>query len=223
VTATMRLPGFEDLPPDPTPRRAQVVDDRVARDRHAADQPSDDQITDHFQNHRGAGVTFPAEPVFEIELVRSARRKRTVGAQLIGTTLRITIPAWMSQEDAEPFITSFQAKFRRRMRADRIALADRAAALAKRYSLRRPVEIRWVDDMNSRWASCTSTTGVIRMSSRLAAFPPWVIDYVIVHELAHLSEANHSTRFWTLVNRYPLVERATGYLIAKSSEGGDEF
>ena len=61
-------------------------------------------------------------------------------------------------------------------------------------------------------------TGAVRLSTRLAAFPDWVVVYVLVHELAHLSVADHAPAFWSLVERYPLAERARGYLIAKSGD-----
>jgi predicted metal-dependent hydrolase len=60
----------------------------------------------------------------------------------------------------------------------------------------------------------------IRLSQAVADYPPWVRDYVIVHELAHLVVPDHSDRFWALVNRYPLTERARGFLIAKGDEDG---
>lgn len=65
-----------------------------------------------------------------------------------------------------------------------------------------------------RWGSCTPSQGRIRISERLADVPPWVLDYVLVHELAHLEVPGHGTEFQQLVHRYELTERATGYLIA---------
>ena len=52
----------------------------------------------------------------------------------------------------------------------------------------------------------------IRLSDRLQGMPGWVIDYVLLHELAHLIEPNHSARFWALLDPYPHTVRAKGFL-----------
>jgi predicted metal-dependent hydrolase len=162
----------------------------------------------------------PPEPTLDVRVIRSARRTRTSSARLVGETLEIRLPAWMSATEEAHWVAEWSRRFRRKMTADRIDLPERAAALAGRYGLPRPTSIRWVDGMRTRWGSCTPSTGAIRLSSALAPFPDWVIDYVIVHELAHLREGGHNPAFWRLVGRYPRAERARGYLIAKS--GGED-
>ncbi|MEN9507380.1 MAG: hypothetical protein RI958_3306 [Actinomycetota bacterium] len=159
---------------------------------------------------------------FQVEVTRSKNRRRSVGARLVGDTLRIAIPAWMSATEEAHWVDEMTRRFRRRMSTDRIDLAQRSASLAARYGLRRPSEIRWTDDMTTRWGSCTPATGTVRISSRLAPFPDWVLDYVIVHELAHLHESNHSAAFWQIVRRYPKTERAIGFLIAKAGDDSDD-
>lgn len=156
---------------------------------------------------------------FTVQVVRSPKRRRTVGAQLKGGVLTVRVPAWMSADDTQRWTDKMVASFRRKLSADRIDLTERAATLAGRYGLRTPASIRWSDDMLTRWGSCTLPTGTIRISTRLAPFPDWVIDSVIVHELCHLSVRNHDAEFWALANRYPKMERAIGFLIAK---GGDQ-
>ena len=158
--------------------------------------------------------------VFTVEVTRSKKRRRSVGAQLVGDTLRVAIPSWMTADEEAHWVQEMSKRFRRRLSTDRIDLAERARVLAGRYCLPTPTNIRWADDMTTRWGSCTPASSTIRISTRIAAFPGWVVDYVIVHELSHLVVAGHDERFWTLVHRFPKAERAIGYLIAKS--GDDE-
>jgi len=54
-------------------------------------------------------------------------------------------------------------------------------------------------EMSTRWGSCTAKTRRIRLNSALCRAPRECLEYVIVHELAHIREANHSPRFWAIV------------------------
>ena len=69
-----------------------------------------------------------------------------------------------------------------------------------------------VRNQKSRWGSC-STTGTISLNWRLIQTPPFVCDYIILHELAHLRHMNHSTKFWREVEKlYPDYPRAKKWL-----------
>lgn len=163
-----------------------------------------------------------SESPFVVEVVRSTRRRRTVGAELKGGVLKVALPSWMSAAEETRWVEKMSASFRRKLSSDRIDLAQRACALARRYHLPQPTDIRWADSMTTRWGSCTYSTGEIRLSNRLAPFPDWVIDYVIIHELCHLEVRGHGDDFWRLAHRYPKAERAIGYLIAKSGVEDEE-
>ena len=93
-------------------------------------------------------------------------------------------------------------------------LHERALDLAQRYldGAVHPRSVRWVDNQTTRWGSCTPADGTIRLSRRLSGMPSWVVDYVLLHELAHLLIPGHDAEFWALVHRYPKAERARGYL-----------
>lgn len=68
-------------------------------------------------------------------------------------------------------------------------------------------------DMRTRWGSCTPATGRIRVNTRLAAYPPTCLDYVVAHELTHLAEASHNKRFHSLLACvYPDEARARALL-----------
>jgi predicted metal-dependent hydrolase len=69
-----------------------------------------------------------------------------------------------------------------------------------------------IRDQSSRWGSCTSA-GSLSFSWRLILAPPYVLDYLAAHEVAHLVEMNHSARFWRVVGRIcSSVERAKTWL-----------
>lgn len=71
-----------------------------------------------------------------------------------------------------------------------------------------------VRDQTSRWGSC-STTGQLSYSWRLILAPPFVLDYVTAHEVAHLKHMNHGVRFWALVKRHcPDFDRARAWMRA---------
>jgi hypothetical protein len=80
-----------------------------------------------------------------------------------------------------------------------------------------------VGNQGSRWGSCTPSDGTIRLSSRLQGMPPWVVDYVLLHELAHLAVPGHGPRFWALLESYPRTERARGYLEGVAATAGLDF
>jgi predicted metal-dependent hydrolase len=165
----------------------------------------------------------------QIRIIRSDRRRKTVSARLVddGTTLEVLAPAGAGDDELAPLIEKLKgrlvARKARAETADDSALARRAAELNREYfaGKLRWREIRYVSNQNHRFGSCTPSTETIRISHRLAAMPAWVRDYVIVHELAHLVEANHGPRFWKLVNKYPKTERARGYLMAVGMAGDE--
>lgn len=81
--------------------------------------------------------------------------------------------------------------------------------------------LRWTSigfaEMDHQWGSCTFTDGAIRIARRAAALPDWVLDYLLVHELTHLVHSDHGRDFHEMEGRYPLTERAKGYLLALDS------
>jgi predicted metal-dependent hydrolase len=157
----------------------------------------------------------PGESLVEVR--RSRRRRRTVSAYREDDKVIVMIPARLSRKEEQEWVTTMLQRLERserRRRPSDAALKRRASDLSDRYlgGLAQPATVRWVDNQNSRWGSCTPSDRSIRLSARLQGMPGWVIDYVLVHELAHLIEAGHTAAFWAWVDRYPKAERAKGFL-----------
>jgi predicted metal-dependent hydrolase len=176
-------------------------------------------------NPRHSLTASVRKPVVEVR--RSPRRRRTVSAYRDGERVVVLIPAQFSGAEEREWVDRMVARLAARERRGHTdeALAERARRLAERYlaehpEAAEPASVRWVRNQNGRWGSCTPSDRSIRISERIQTFPDWVVDYVILHELAHLIVANHNPHFWALVARYPKAERARGYLEGISAAAG---
>jgi len=139
---------------------------------------------------------------------------------LAGDIIEIQAPAHLGERELAEATAMLVRRLERYAQRSRLAtdeqLWERAQLLNRRYfgGQVRLTSIQYVDNQARIFGSCTPHLGSIRLSRRLATLPEWVRDYVIVHELAYLVYAHHGARFWDLVHRYPLAERARGYLMA---------
>ena len=157
----------------------------------------------------------PEQP--DVEVRRSARRRRTVSAYREGERTVVLISARMSRSEEREWVTVMLDRLDqqdRKLRPSDEDLLARARELSRRWlgGRAKPSSVRWVSNQGSRWGSCTPVDRTIRLSTRLQGMPPWVVDYVLVHELAHLLVPGHGPTFWAEVARFPRTERARGYL-----------
>lgn len=168
-----------------------------------------------------AAVTDSDPPV---RVIRSARRRKTSSARFVDGVVEVRIPAWMDAARERETVDELVGRVvrAREIAGKELDLDARARQLADEFGLPHPSSIRWVANQQKRWGSCTPSTGEIRISSRLRRVPAYVLDYVIVHELAHLVEGGHGPRFKALEARYPRYERAEGFLDAMSLGFADD-
>ncbi|SCL19129.1 hypothetical protein GA0070616_1671 [Micromonospora nigra] len=170
-----------------------------------------------------AGVRKPV-----VEVRRSQRRRRTVSAYRDGERVVVLIPDQFSRAEESEWVDRMLARLAARegrfVRSDAELLtrANRLITLhlAEYGDRARPASVRWVTNQNGRWGSCTPADRSIRISHRIQDMPDWVIDYVLLHELAHLIVPSHNAQFWALVGRYPKTERARGYLEGVAAVSG---
>lgn len=155
----------------------------------------------------------------EIEVIRSPRRTRTVQARYVDGRVVVRIPARMTAAEEKAAVDGIVSKLRKKATSTSISdesLAERARVLNASVldGRARLGSIRWVSNQRSRWGSCTTGTGDIRLSDRLQHVPDYVLDAVIVHELTHTFIPGHGPEFWSWADRAPKAERAKGYLEA---------
>ncbi len=163
-----------------------------------------------------------------VEVRRSRRRSRTVSAYREGSTIVVLIPARLTVAEERQWVNTMVERVTRAERRRSLGepeLAARAASLSKRHleGRARPRSVRWVSNQHARWGSCTPADGTIRLSDRLQQMPAYVVDYVLLHELAHLLVPGHGATFWALLAPYEHTERARGFLEGVSATAGLEI
>lgn len=161
--------------------------------------------------------TVDGVPDPTIEVRRSRRRKSTVSAYRDGDRTIVSIPARFSRAQEREWVARMVARLadkEKRRRPSDEGLETRATLLSEKYldGRARPSSVRWSSRQGRRWGSCTLPDRSIRISTRVRGMPAWVLDYVLLHELAHTLHAGHGPEFWALLDAYPRTERARGFL-----------
>lgn len=166
-------------------------------------------------------VTDQIGPRGERVLVRrSTRRTRSISITRRDGDLVVAIPASFGEREEREWVTRMIDQLSRKeaARAPRDRSDRDLMRLARRLSEEHfsgqasPLSVTWSSRQNRRWGSCTPSDRTIRLSHRLQGMPSWVLEAVLVHELAHLFVPGHGPAFQELVNRYPRTERARGFL-----------
>jgi len=136
----------------------------------------------------------------------------------------VRVPKNIQEAELERVVGDFKEKLGSRVLKDHLNrhddLRQRAAKLNKKYfsGALKLKAIEYVTGQKTKFGCCDFNNGVIRIAHHVAAMPVWVREYVLMHELAHLVEPNHGKNFWDIVARYPMAERAKGFLLAKGYE-----
>ena len=157
-----------------------------------------------------------------LTLVVERKAVKNVNARLRGSTLSVSAPLKMPQATLDGIVIDLAQKLVRRVHAQRVNQEEDALALARRGAARftpwvpQPLDVqavRLVASQQACWGSYSLATRTIRLNAVLRRMPRWVMEAVVVHELAHIVHPNHSPAFWELARRvYPETDRARAFL-----------
>lgn len=154
----------------------------------------------------GAMYTLLGDPGYHLVFQPQAGASEKAALQLTGHTFRLSFPpSWAQTQIREAFLSLLP---RLLIKAFTEKMTRRVHELNERH-FHKKIEGVKLKHNKSNWGSCSIRKN-INLAVRLLFAPPEVIDYVIIHELAHLTEMNHSPRFWALVAKadpsYPSKE-----------------
>lgn len=152
----------------------------------------------------------------ELRVVR--KRVKNVNARLEGSILRVSAPHRVSSKELAELIPYLGRVLLRRARAVEVNSGEGAMALARKVAARFAdppaiTDVRFSTTQQARWGSYSTQTGVVYLNAALRQMPPWVLEAVLAHELAHAVHPNHSRAFWELLRRAcPDTDRARAFL-----------
>lgn len=161
-----------------------------------------------------------------IEVRRSTRRKKTIEAYRNGEKVIVSIPARMSQREANQVVDEMVKKILHdESTPNNEQLFMRAQELNHQYLNGRavPTSVQWSSRMSRIWGACTIEDKTIRISDRLRDAPAYALDYLLLHELIHILIPGHGADFKELLERYPELARAEGYFEGRTHRPSGEF
>lgn len=138
-----------------------------------------------------------------LDLVVVRKRVKNINARLRGSTLSVSAPPRVSGKELNEVVVELARRLLRRSRADAVNGDGGAEAVARKVAAKfakppRVSEVRFVTTQRSRWGSYSPRTGIVRLNAALRLMPPWVLEAVVAHELAHAFHLDHSPAFWRL-------------------------
>jgi predicted metal-dependent hydrolase len=154
--------------------------------------------------------------VLELKVVR--KRVKNINARLHGKTLSVSAPHRVPVKELEETILQLARQLVRRTRADALNSDGGAEAIARKMAARFPeppeiAEVRFVTNQTTQWGSYSPQTGIVRLNAALRQMPPWVLEAVVAHELAHTFHLDHSPAFWELARSVcSKTDRARAFL-----------
>jgi len=165
-----------------------------------------------------------------LDLVVVRKRVKNINARLHGSTLSVSAPHRVSRGEVRSVAVELARRLLRRARADAVNGDDSGRIVAHKVAAKFPkpprvTEVRFSTNQRSQWGSYSPRTGIIRLNAVLKLMPPWVLEAVVAHELAHSFHPDHSPAFWKLVRSVcRQTDRANAFLegvswLASSWEG----
>lgn len=165
-----------------------------------------------------------------LDLVVVRKRVKNINARLNGSTLSVSAPHRVSRREVHETAVELGRRLLRRARADAVNGDDSGRIVAEKVAARFPrspkvTRVLFSTNQSAQWGSYSSMTGIIRLNEVLRIMPPWVLEAVVAHELAHSVHPDHSPAFWKLVRSVCRhTDRANAFLdgvrwLATSWEG----